>query len=101
MGASMMEDFMSYISPELLVLVPVLYLIGAAIKRFGSDDRVIPLVLGLMGMLLACLYGLATMAAGDTVAMVLFTGIVQGIFCATAAVYSHQMYKQATKEKGE
>ena len=46
----MMEDIASYINPELLVLVPVLYLMGAAIKRYGSDDRVIPLVLGLMGM---------------------------------------------------
>ena len=97
----MMEDIASYINPELLVLVPVLYLMGAAIKRYGSDDRVIPMVLGLMGMLLASLYGIATMEAGDTVAMVLFTGIIQGVLCAAAAVYSHQIYKQSTKEKGE
>lgn len=97
----MMEEIASYIDPELLVLIPVLYLIGAAIKRYGSDDRVIPLVLGLMGMMLACLYGLATMKSGDTVAMTLFTGIIQGVFCAAAAVYSHQLYKQGTKTKGE
>ena len=96
-----MEEIVSYINPELLVLVPVLFLVGAAIKRFGSDDRVIPLVLGLLGMLLACLYGIATMKGGDSVAMVLFTGIVQGILCAAAAVYSHQLYKQGTKQKGE
>lgn len=95
----MMEEIASYIDPELLVLIPVLYLIGAAIKRFGSDDRVIPLVLGLMGMLLASLYGLATMKSGDTVAMTLFTGIVQGVFCAAAAVYTHQLYKQGTKPR--
>ena len=96
-----MEEIVSYISPELLVLVPVLFMVGAAVKRFGSDDRVIPLVLGLLGMLLACLYGIATMTASDSVAMVLFTGIVQGILCAAAAVYSHQLYKQGTKPKGE
>lgn len=96
-----MEEIISYINPELLVLVPVLFMVGAAIKRFGSDDRVIPLVLGLLGMLLACLYGIATMTASDSVAMVLFTGIVQGILCAAAAVYSHQLYKQGTKPKGE
>lgn len=96
----MMEDIASYISPELLVLVPALFLVGAAIKRYGSDDRVIPLVLGLVGMLLACLYGIATMKAGDSVAMVLFTGLLQGVFCAAAAVYAHQNYKQLTKEKG-
>lgn len=97
----MMEDIASYINPELLVLVPVLYLMGAAIKRYGSDDRVIPMVLGLMGMLLASLYGIATMEAGDTVAMALFTGIIQGVLCAAAAVYTHQCYRQATKTKGE
>lgn len=95
----MMEEFASYINPELLVLVPALFLVGAAIKRYGSDDRAIPLVLGLLGMMMACLYGLATMKAGDTVPMVLFTGILQGIFCAAAAVYSHQLYKQGTKPK--
>ena len=94
----MMEDFASYISPELLVLVPALFLVGMAIKRYGSDDRIIPMVLGLLGMMMACLYGLATMKAGDTVPMVLFTGILQGIFCAAAAVYSHQCYHQMQKE---
>ena len=97
----MMEDIASYINPELLVLVPALYLVGAAIKRYGSDDRIIPMVLGLLGMMMACLYGIATMKAGDTVAMALFTGILQGIFCAAAAVYAHQCYRQATKAKGE
>ena len=94
----MMEDIASYINPELLVLVPVLCLAGMAIKRYGSDNRVIPLVLGLMGMMLACLYGVATMRAGDSMAMVLFTGIVQGILCAAAAVYAHQSVHQWTKE---
>ena len=94
----MMEEIASYISPELLVLVPALFLVGMAIKRYGSDDRVIPMVLGLLGMLLACLYGIATMKAGDSVAMVLFTGLLQGIFCAAGAVYSHQCYHQMQKE---
>ena len=93
-----MEDIVSYINPELLVLVPVLCLVGMAVKRYGSDDRAIPLVLGLVGMLLACLYGIATMTASESVAMVLFTGIVQGILCAAASVYAHQSVHQWTKE---
>ena len=97
----MMEEITSYINPELLVLVPALFLVGMAIKRYGSDDRVIPLVLGLLGMLLACLYGIATMKGGDSVAMVLFTGLLQGIFCAAGAVFAHQNYKQLSKPKGE
>ena len=94
-----MEEIASYINPELLILVPVLCLVGMAIKKYGSDDRVIPLVLGLLGMLLACLYGIATMTASDSVAMVLFTGIVQGILCASASVYAHQSVHQWTKPR--
>lgn len=93
-----MEDFTQYIQPELVILIPVLYLIGMAIKRYGSDDRVIPIVLGLMGMLLACLYGFSTMTASSSVAMVLYTGLVQGILCAGAAVYCNQIWKQAHKD---
>ncbi len=93
-----MEEIVSYISPELLVLVPVLYLVGMGIKKYGSDDRVIPLALGLLGMMLACLYGYSTMAPGGDVAMVLFTGIVQGILCAGASTYFNQIWKQAHKE---
>lgn len=90
-----MDEIISYIQPELLILVPVLYLAGMGIKRYGSDDRVIPLVLGLLGMALACLYGLSA-KSGD-VAMIIFTGIIQGILCAACAVYGHNIWKQANK----
>lgn len=90
-------DITSYIQPELLVLVPVLYLIGEGIKRSQTPDEVIPLVNGLMGMMLACLYCFATMKPGDSVAMVLFTGIVQGVFCAAAATYAYELQKQGRK----
>ena len=78
-------EFISYVNPELLVLIPVLNLVGVAIKRSNADDSVIPLALGILGMTLATLYGLATRDG---------TGIVQGILCAAAAVYAHQVLKQ-------
>jgi len=89
-----MDEILSYIQPELLVLVPVLYLMGMGIKKSKTDDSLIPMILGLMGMMLACLYGFATMSGGDSVAMVLFTGIVQGILCAGCSVYANQLLKQ-------
>ena len=93
-------DVTAYISPELLILVPVLYIVGMGIKRSSADDRIIPLVLGLLGMMLACLYEFATMTATDSVAMVLFTGVIQGIFCAAGAVYTNQAYKQTFVKEG-
>ena len=90
-------DVASYIQPELLVLVPVLYLVGEGIKKSGTDSSVIPLVNGLLGMMLACLYCFATRAPGSSVAMVLFTGIVQGIFCAAVATYAYEAQKDVRR----
>jgi hypothetical protein len=89
-------DVSQYIQPELLILVPVLYLVGEAIKRSNTKDEVIPLVNGLLGMMLATLYCFATRGDGS-VAMTLFTGIVQGILCAAAATYCYEAIKQGGK----
>lgn len=90
-------DITAYIQPELLILVPVLYLVGEGIKRSKTPDDVIPLVNGLLGMMLACLYCFATMKPGDSVAMVLFTGVIQGILCAAAATYLYECQKNVRK----
>ena len=89
-------DITAYIQPELLILVPVLYLVGEGIKRSNTPDEVIPLVNGILGMMLATLYCLATRDGGD-VAMVLFTGIVQGVFCAAAATYLYEAQKDVRR----
>lgn len=91
-------DWTAYIQPELLILVPVLYLVGEGIKRSKTPDEVIPLVNGLLGMMLACLYCFAT-RDGKDVAMVLFTGIVQGILCAAAATYLYEAQKDVRRLK--
>lgn len=91
-------DWTAYIQPELLILVPVLYLVGEGIKRSKTPDEVIPLVNGLLGMMLACLYCFATRDGGD-VAMCLFTGIVQGILCAAAATYLYEAQKDVRRLK--
>ena len=46
-------DFTEYIKPELLILVPVLYVIGMAIKKTSLiADKLIPLAVGPTGILL-------------------------------------------------
>ncbi|HBS60936.1 MAG TPA: hypothetical protein DEA44_16940, partial [Firmicutes bacterium] len=49
-------DFNEFIRPELLVLVPVLYLIGMGIKKSAAKDKWIPVVLGIAGVVLASAY---------------------------------------------
>ena len=95
-----MENFKEFIKPELLILIPVLYLIGAGIKKTKINDRFIPLILGVLGILISFVYLLASapIVGSQGVATALFTAITQGILCAGASVYANQIYKQV-KEK--
>lgn len=78
-----------YIQPELLILIPVLYLIGYALKKTTIiPDKFIPVILGVVGIVLAVCYGLT---AGQ---FNLFAAITQGILCAGASTYANQIYKQ-------
>ena len=93
-----MNAITEYIKPELLILVPVLYLIGAGIKKaeFIGDNK-IPLMLGVVGVLLAVVWVLSTctLDGWQSVLTAGFVALTQGILCAGCAVYVNQVYKQA------
>lgn len=93
-------DYQEFIKPELLVLIPVLYFIGMAIKKSAIRDNFIPLILGGTGILLSGIYLFAVEEINGTqaVATAIFTAITQGILCAAASVYTNQLIKQAQKE---
>jgi hypothetical protein len=96
-----MDYLTDYIKPELLVLIPVLYLIGMGLKKSQSvADRKIPLILGACGVLLAAVYVLASTPMGGWQAgmAALFTAVTQGVLCAGGSVYVHQLLKQQGKE---
>ncbi len=89
--------FKDYITPELLILIPVLYLIGMALKKASwLDDKHIPVALGVFGIVLSALYVVATSTFTDTktILLAVFTAIVQGILVAGAAVYANNIVKQ-------
>ncbi len=95
-------DIASYIMPELLILVPVLLVIGRALKTSERyDNRRIPSYLGALGVILAVLYVAATspVAGWQSALLAVFTAIVQGVLCAGAAVYGHQLVKQSREGK--
>lgn len=86
-------DFYEFVKPELLVLVPALYGLGAILKNTKKiKDNFIPAILSGVGIVLACLHVLGT--EGVT-AVGVFTAIIQGIICAACAVYTNQLIKQA------
>lgn len=94
-------EWQEFIKPELLILIPVLYLIGIAIKKSKIRDNLIPLLLGACGVVLATIYVFAVDPVLSTQALLasIFTAITQGILCAGASVYINQIIKQA--QKGE
>lgn len=88
--------FAEYIRPELLILVPVLYVLGAIIKDSAAiQNRWIPAILGGVGIALSLLYVLGT---GDFSATGVFTAITQGILVAGAAVYTNELIVQMIKK---
>ena len=96
-----MEIIIDYINPELLVLVPFLYVLGMFLKSSKSvSDNLIPAILGGAGVGTAVVWVLAsTVPVGAAaVALAVVTAVVQGILCAGAAVYTNQIVKQSGKE---
>lgn len=95
-----LEYIKEFIRPELLVLVPVLYLIGGGLKKAQAfADKYIPLVLGGVGVGLAAMWVLGTVpiSGWQEGVTALFTAIVQGVLVAGAGVYCNQIIKQASK----
>lgn len=94
-------DYQKYIKSELLVLVPVLYIIGLGLKRSKLPDKWIPLVLGTIGIVLSALWVAATspITTGQEAAAALFTAVTQGVLAAGASVYASQLHIQAHKEE--
>jgi len=99
----MTTNFLDFVKPELLILIPVLYLIGIAIKKSKIRDTLIPIMLGACGVVLSAIYVYATTPIDSSTSFfsALFLAITQGILCAGASVYINQIIKQAEKGKEE
>lgn len=93
-------DIMNYVKPELIVVAIVLYIIGMAIKKAKYiDDKYIPLILGVIGIVLAAIWVFANVPLNTTqdILMAIFTSIVQGILVAGLSTYINQIIKQSNK----
>lgn len=95
------EAFKEFIKPELLILIPVLYLIGIGIKKSEIKDKFIPLMLSIVAIILSGLYVFSTseIEGAKEIAMAIFVALTQGILTSGASVYFNQLYKQSQKKK--
>ena len=96
-------NYQEFIKPELLILIPVLYFIGAAIKKSKMRDNLIPFILGVVGILFSGIYLFAVdeIIGTQAIATAIFTALTQGVLCAAASVYTNQIIKQASQDNEE
>ncbi len=92
--------FEEFIKPELLVLIPVLYVIGIGFKKSKISDTHIPLLLGVISIVLSASWIIATsnISTWKDVAYATFVSVTQGILSAGASVYMNQLYVQSKKK---
>ncbi|MDD4125377.1 MAG: phage holin family protein [Eubacteriales bacterium] len=95
-------DLNEYISPSLLVLLPILYACGGALKKSKLADWKIPFVLGGAGIAFACIWLLAeNYPAGiHDLLKALLAGFSQGLICAAVTVYAHNLVTQYKNKDG-
>ena len=98
-----MENFYEYIKPELLILIPVLYFIGVAIKKSNIADRLIPWILGGASIVLCGVWVFANCECGTPrdILTAVFTAFTQGVLIAGTSVYINQLKKQTTENDTE
>lgn len=97
-----MEELMNYVKPELLIVAVVLYFLGMWLKQAAFiKDKLIPLVLGGVGIFVCGIWVCATsqFANGQDVAMAIFASLTQGVLVAGASTYVNQLIKQNGKDE--
>lgn len=102
-GGVCVMDYSVYIREELLILIPVMYLVGALVKKSKIEDRWIPYILGIISVLLAMIWVASTGEINNyrDCGKAIFTSITQGVLIAGASVYANQLCVQSKKKNKE
>lgn len=89
-----------FIKPELLILIPVLYIVGIGLKKSKISDTLIPLILGGISIALSTAWVISTSNISNLkdIPYALFISVTQGILAAGASVYVNQIYIQSKKK---
>ena len=92
-------DINQYVKTELLILIPVMYIVGLGLKKSNVADKFIPLILGIISVVLSALWVFATnnLESWKEILVAFFTAVTQGVLAAGASVYVNQLYIQAKK----
>lgn len=88
-----LELIATYIDPAMLVIVPILVLVGAKIKKSKIKDKYIPFAIICTGMVLGAGYAFLT----DVLTW--YAGAFQGLLIAGLETLGYNIYKQSQKEE--
>ena len=88
---------------ELTILIPVLYAIGAFIKKSSVKNWKIPFILGIVGIALAFTYLISKNYPASTEELfgLIFACVTQGTLAAASSVYANNLYKQFNQRKDD
>lgn len=94
-------NYQDFIKSELLILIPVLYVIGIGLKKSTLLDKYIPIVIGSISVILSAIWIITTsdISTLKDCTYAIFTAITQGVLVAGASVYANQLYVQSKKEE--
>lgn len=97
-----MESLLTFVNPDLIILIPTLMTIGFLIKKSQHiSSNLIPLILGIFGILFSLMFYFSEtqIYIWSQVAYGIFFSFTQGAISAGMAVYFHQLVKQAKTYK--
>ncbi len=93
-------DFKDYLRAEMLILVPVLYLIGEGLKKSRVPNRHIPAILGVIGIIMSAVWEFSSDSPrlSTDIFGAVFGSVTQGVLAAGASVYANQLYIQKNRK---
>jgi hypothetical protein len=91
-------QILSFVQPELIIIIVACYLLGQFIKAIPNvKNWLIPFILLAVAVILTILYLAIVLGQGFT-AKVVIVGFIQGLLCASVAVYSNEIIKQLIRK---
>lgn len=93
--------YTDFITPELMILVPVLYGLAEVIKMTDMKNKYIPVILMAVSCVITGLYIFSSHSLTTTqeVAQAIWMSLTQGILIASASVLTNNIVKQAQKDE--
>lgn len=91
-------NLVEFIPSSLIILVAVLYVLGAGLKKSSIKDKYITIVLLILGITLAVLLTIIQ-AQYKTILEAIIYGAMQGVLCWGVAIGINQTAKQLNKEE--